>query len=76
MAGSYQTAREGWSLIENMGDAYEAVEEMLFLILSYLDSQEIEDALTYFYQYANGESAPDESDYGIAYIMTQQSMES
>ena len=32
MAGSYRMARTGWCLIENMGDAYEATEEMLWLI--------------------------------------------
>lgn len=35
MAGSYQHimgAEGGWSLIEHMGDAHEAVEEMLWVI--------------------------------------------
>lgn len=33
MAGSLDHVMAGWSLIENMGDAYEAVEEMLYVIL-------------------------------------------
>lgn len=32
MAGSYEHILTGWSLIENMGDAREAVEELLWLI--------------------------------------------
>ena len=32
MAGSYDHVMSGWSLIENMGDAYEAVEELLWLV--------------------------------------------
>ena len=34
MAGSYEHVLKGWSLIENMGDAYEAVEELMWLIQS------------------------------------------
>jgi hypothetical protein len=29
MAGSYNHVKHGWSLIENMGDAYEVVEELM-----------------------------------------------
>ncbi len=32
MAGSYDHVMGGWSLIENMGDAKEAVEELLWLV--------------------------------------------
>ena len=42
MAGSYAMARNGWSLIENMGDAYEAVEELLWLVQSQIGAQEAE----------------------------------
>lgn len=34
MAGSYQHLLGGWSMIENMGDAHEAVEELLWLVQS------------------------------------------
>jgi hypothetical protein len=34
MAGSYEHILHGWSLIENMGDAYEAVEELMWLVQS------------------------------------------
>lgn len=33
MAGSFSHVIGGWDLIENLGDAYEATEEMLWLIL-------------------------------------------
>ena len=36
MAGSYRHILGGWSMIENMGDAYEAVEELMWLIQSEL----------------------------------------
>lgn len=32
MAGSYGHVKNGWSLIENMGDAYEAVHELMWLV--------------------------------------------
>lgn len=32
MAGSYEHLTNGWALIENMGDAYESTEELLWLI--------------------------------------------
>lgn len=32
MAGSYNHVEDGWSLIENMGDAHECVEELLWLV--------------------------------------------
>ena len=32
MAGSYHHILEGWSLIENMGDACEAVKELMWLV--------------------------------------------
>jgi hypothetical protein len=34
MAGSLQHVLDGWSLIENMGDAQEAVHELMYLVLS------------------------------------------
>lgn len=32
MAGSYNHVVNGWSLIENMGDAYGAVEQLMWLV--------------------------------------------
>jgi hypothetical protein len=32
MAGSYSHLKHGWSMIENMGDAHECVEELLWLV--------------------------------------------
>ena len=39
MAGSYDHVMDGWSLIENMGDAYEAVEELLWLVQSEIGTE-------------------------------------
>ena len=39
MAGSYKHCLNGWSLIENMGDAYEAVEELLWLVQSQIGEE-------------------------------------
>jgi len=32
MSGSYDHVKHGWSLIDHMGDAHEAVEELLWLV--------------------------------------------
>lgn len=32
MAGSYNHIKRGWSMIENMGDAYECTEELFWLV--------------------------------------------
>lgn len=40
MAGSLDHVLHGWDLIENMGDAEEAVEEMLWLILRTMPAHE------------------------------------
>jgi hypothetical protein len=39
MAGSYEHLTHGWSMIENMGDAYEAVEQLLWLVESQIGTE-------------------------------------
>lgn len=60
MAGSYGHVdpKNGgrWSLIENMGDAHECVEELLYLVRCFAPSEnEIKKALKVFYQFERGE---------------------
>ena len=80
MAGSYgHVDPEGddgaWSLIENMGDAYECVEELLFIARCYGHSKKIEKALKRFYEFSRGDKKPDPKDwYGKAYLATQKVM--
>ena len=45
MAGSYDHVMDGFSLIENMGDAYEAVEELLWLVQSEIGTKRACEAL-------------------------------
>lgn len=94
MAGSYNHVdpdnEGGWSLIENMGDAAECVEELLFLVRAHLDASEIEAALKVFYDFKTGRKSPTElpegspefeslpslSDYAKAYLDTMRAMDS
>ena len=55
MAGSYNHVDSGWSTIEHIGDAYEAVEEMYYLIACYLEKSHIEAALKQFARLKRGE---------------------
>lgn len=70
----------GWSLIENMGDAYECVEELLYLILAHLDNNEMHMAIEQFYRYERGELDPKKEaeegrDDAIAYLKVKEIME-
>ena len=60
MAGSYDhvmRGQGGWSLIENMGDAYECVEELLFIIHANLTPRQISKAIQEFNALKRGELA-------------------
>lgn len=62
MAGSYNHVLHGWSLIENMGDAYEAVEELLWLVQSEIGKEKANELLdSKFYPMARGEIKPDKA---------------
>ena len=77
MAGGYGHLANGggWSLIENMGDAYETVEELYYLVCAHVDAASIETALETFSAYANGtQEADDTSASAAAYRETQRAM--
>ena len=60
MAGSYEMVREAWSLVENMGDACEAVEELLWLVQSQIGTTEAERLLNeQYYPMIRGELEKD-----------------
>jgi hypothetical protein len=59
MAGSLEHVYGGWSLIENMGDAHEAVEEMLWLILTYIGKDMALDLLKEYYKQCRDEKKKD-----------------
>ena len=62
MAGSLEHVLDGWSLIENMGDAYEAVEEMLWLVLSEIGEDKAKNLLNEkFFPMARGEIGDDDA---------------
>ena len=72
LIGSPEESREerdahGWSLIENMGDANECVEELLFLLLALTCDEDRERALRAYYQFARGEIKPEGDKIGDAY---------
>ena len=62
MAGSYHHIMNGdhtpgsITLIENMGDASECIQELLFLVRALGTDEEIDEALKVFYQHERGES--------------------
>lgn len=71
MAGSYSHIRGGWSLIENMGDAYEAVEQLLWLVESQIGHKRAIKLLnSKWYPMVRGEREPD-----AAYKNTQKMMD-
>ncbi len=62
MAGSYQHVLHGWSLIENMGDAQEAVEELIWLVQSQIGTNKAEELLnSKFYPMSRGEIPEDKT---------------
>ena len=83
MAGSFQHVDHGWSMIENMGDAAECVEELLYLVYTNINKEELERSLKTFYEYKRGERNPEHDvdnpdeghwDEAMAYIQTQDRM--
>ena len=61
MAGSYgHLVDGGWSMIENMGDAYECVEQLWWLVERAIGQQRAEKLLDdEFYPMVRGEKQPD-----------------
>lgn len=65
MAGSYEHVagpNGGWLNIEHLGDAYEAVHEMMWLIQREIGTERAYDLLeTHYYPMVRGELEPDEA---------------
>jgi hypothetical protein len=60
MAGSYSHLKTGWSLIENMGDASECVEELFWLVERVVGRAEAARLLkAEFHPMQRGEMPPD-----------------
>lgn len=60
MAGSMQHVLSGWSMIENMGDAHECVEELLWLVVKYIGEEQAKRHLeTLWYPMIRGEIPAD-----------------
>lgn len=81
MAGSYGHLIEragddsddgggGWSLIENMGDAYECVEELFWLVEAVIGRERAINELERFYAMSRGEIKPD-----AAFLYVKKKME-
>jgi hypothetical protein len=61
MAGSYSHLKNGWSMIENMGDAHECVEELLWLVERGIGREAAEKLLdAEFYRMQRRETPKDE----------------
>ena len=69
MAGSYQHILDGWSLIENMGDAYEAAEELMYLIQSDIGEARAKRLLERYWEMKRGEIEPDKYFYQVQRMM-------
>jgi hypothetical protein len=70
MAGSYFHVAHGWSLIENMGDAQEAVEQLMYLLHKAMSREQIEELLNNeYYPICRGEKEPD-----VAFQLVQEMM--
>lgn len=62
MAGSLQHVLHSWNLIEDMGDAYELTEELLFIILEEIGEEKAKEILdSKFYPMMRGDEPESES---------------
>jgi len=72
MAGSLDHCLDGWSLIENMGDSFEATEQMLWLVLSEIGEDRARNLIKErFYKMKRGERGPDEAYKKTMRVMRQ-----
>ena len=70
MAGSYSHLDVGWSMIENMGDAHECVEELFWLVEKYIGKDAAKMHLdNVFYPMKRGELEKDETLQFVESIM-------
>ena len=73
MAGSYNHILSGWSLIENMGDAAEAVDELMWLIESQIGTPRAKQLLDdYYYPMLRGEKEPDNAMSKVSCLMARE----
>lgn len=62
MAGSYSHLQRGWSMIENMGDAHEATEELFWLVQRAIGTKEAKRLLdSEFYPMKRGKKSDDKA---------------
>ncbi len=72
MAGSYNHVLRGWSMIENMGDAYECVHEMLWLIQRSIGTEESRRLLSdEYYRMCRGERPVDQAFRNVDEFMSR-----
>ena len=70
MAGSYEHVLGGWSLIENMGDAHEAVEQLMWLVESQIGRRKAKALLdSQFYPMSRGEKPMDKHRVAVDRMM-------
>jgi len=70
MAGSYHHVRHGWSLIENMGDAHEVVEELMWLVQSQIGTKKAKRLLLRkYYPMSRGEIPSDKAFRKVSRLM-------
>lgn len=70
MSGSYNHIINGWSLIENMGDAYELVEQLMWLIQAEIGTEKAKKLLIEkYYPMVRGESPMDDALKAVLQIM-------
>lgn len=70
MAGSYNHLIGGWSMIENMGDARECVEELFWLVESQIGRPAAEIMLERFRAMARGDEP---RDHHMIFVQQQMS---
>jgi len=72
MAGSYNHVMSGWSSVENMGDAKESVEELLWLVQEGIgDRKACELLASKFYPMRRGEKDEDSTYIDVKKMMNK-----
>lgn len=72
MAGSYRHLLHGWALIENMGDAHEAVKELMWLVQSQIGTKKAKMLIeSQFYPMSRGEILGDKAFRKVTRLMNK-----
>lgn len=70
MAGSLGHILGGWSLVENMGDAYETCEELLWLVLNEIGEEKAKKLIMEkYYPMSNGKIEKNDSFLKVKELM-------